>query len=190
MITCYNSSTVARAQAVLHFRAYIASPPAWNAPSHPFLFTLSTNAPAPSLHFSSFFSGSAGYLSAPTRSGVAPRHSLHARLPSSAENIPCPSAAVYSTRTARDAGWDDGMRCGGTGEGRIQGGEVELTEDVGWEKIWRPRSGSTVSPLRHQKTLVRSVCCSRPFMPHSSNFQKKGRAYNYHTHKQRSPGSQ
>ena len=33
-----------------------------------------------------------------------------------------------------------------TGKERAQGGEVELTEDVVWERIWRPRPEGNVVP--------------------------------------------
>ena len=33
-----------------------------------------------------------------------------------------------------------------TGEERIQGGEVELTEDVEWERVWSPLRGVNVLP--------------------------------------------
>lgn len=52
-----------------------------------------------------------------------------------------------------------------TGKERIQGGEVELTEDVVWERIWRPRQGSNVLPSALEGLrFVRSIFL-RPFVP-------------------------
>ncbi len=38
------------------------------------------------------------------------------------------------------------MRRTGEREERIQGGQVELTEDVEWEKIWARRTQGNVMP--------------------------------------------
>jgi hypothetical protein len=75
-----------------------------------------------------------------------------------------------------------------TGEERVQGGDVELKEDVEWERVWRPRRGSNVLPsalegLRFVLSVFRVSSCH-------NLFQKTGRSYNYHSHRQRPPGSQ
>jgi hypothetical protein len=62
-----------------------------------------------------------------------------------------------------------------TGEERIQSGEVELSEDVEWERIWRlPRpEGNVVPPALEGLRWVRSFCCSLLVTPHHSTGPRK-----------------
>ena len=75
-----------------------------------------------------------------------------------------------------------------TGEERIQGGEVERTADVEWERVWSPRRGSNVLPSALEGLrFVRSIIC----VPSCHNrLYNRGRAYNHHSHGQRPSGSQ
>jgi hypothetical protein len=81
-----------------------------------------------------------------------------------------------------------------TGKERTQSGEVELTEDVEWERIWRPRpEGNVVPPALEGLRWVCTLCCSRLVMTCATSFdrsQKKGRSYDYHSHRQCPSGSQ
>ena len=120
--------------------AHISRLPAELA-SHPLLFTLSTNAPAPSLpslaaavsSFSSF--GSVGCLSAQT----------HPDAPALVACLLAFFREEYSVPFLTDIPGRPETRVGRchsmwrAGEERIQGGEVELTEDVEWEIENSPR---------------------------------------------------
>jgi hypothetical protein len=191
----YSSTVLARnASSIL---AHISRLPAELA-SHPLLFTLSTNAPAPSLPplvsaLSSFSSsGSVGCLSAPTHPGAPAAAPIVCSLAFFRKEHAVPFRSDIPGRPETQVGRWHAMRR--TGKERTQSGEVELTEDVEWERIWRPRpEGNVVPPALEGLRWVCSLCCSRLVMTCATSFdrsQKKGRAYDYHSHRQCPSGSQ
>ena len=182
----YSTTVLARnASSIL---AHISRLPAEIA-SPPLLFNLSTNAPAPSLPLVSALltfssSRSVGCLSAPTHPGAPALIACSLAFFRKEHSVPVRSDIPGRPET--QAGRWHAMR--GTGEERAQGGDVELTEDVEWERIWRPRRGSNVLPSALEGfRFVRSVFC----FPSCRNlFQKTGRSYNHHSYRQPPPGSQ
>ncbi|KAF8495724.1 hypothetical protein F5888DRAFT_1615424 [Russula emetica] len=148
----YSSTVLARnASSIL---AHISRLPA-SLTSHPLLFTLSTNAPAPSLAplvsaLSSFSSsGSVGCLSAPTNPGAtgvsaAP---IACSLAFFRKEHSVPFRSDIPGRPETQVGrWHAMRRTSDQREESIQGGEVELKEDVEWEKIWGRRTEGDVIP--------------------------------------------
>ena len=175
----YSTTVLARnASSIL---AHISRLPAELA-SHPLLFTLSTNAPAPSLPplvsaLSSFSSsGSVGCLSAPTHPGSPAL--IACSLAFFRKEHAVPFRSDIPGRPETQVGRWHAMR--GMGEERAQGGEVELTEDVEWERIWRPHRGSNVLPsaLEGLRFVCSVFCC----LSCHNLFQKTGRSYNHHSH--------
>ena len=148
----YSSTVLARnASSIL---AHISRLPASLA-SHPLLFTLSTNAPAPSLStlvsaLSSFSSssGSVGCLSAPIHPG-APGTSaapIACSLAFFRKEHSVPFHSDIPGRPETQVGRWHAMRRTGEREESVQGGEVELTEEVEWEKVWGRRTEGDVIP--------------------------------------------
>ena len=154
----YSSTVLARnASSIL---AHISRLPAELA-SHPLLFTLSTNAPAPSLPplvsaLSSFSSsGSVGCLSAPTHPGAPASAPIACSLAFFRKEHSVPFRSDIPGRPETQVGRWHAMRR--TGKERTQSGEVELTEDVVWERIWRPcPEGNVVPPALEGLRCVRS----------------------------------
>ncbi|KAN0114252.1 hypothetical protein V8E52_006902 [Russula decolorans] len=149
----YSSTVLARnASSIL---AHISRLPASLA-SHPLLFTLSTNAPAPSLAtlvsaLSSFSSsGSVGCLSAPTHPGApgASAAPIACSLAFFRNEHSVPFRSDIPGRPETQVGRWHAMRRTGDREREesIQGGKVELREDMEWEKIWGRRTESDVIP--------------------------------------------
>lgn len=141
----YSSTVLARnASSIL---AHISRLPAELA-SHPLLFTLSTNAPAPSLSslvsaLSSLSSaGSVGCLSAPTHPG--PR--IACSLAFFRKEHATPFRSDIPGRPETQVGRWHAMRTKDEGEKVGQGGEVELTGDVDWEKVWSRSVKDNVVP--------------------------------------------
>ena len=147
----YSSTVLARnASSIL---AHISRLPASLA-SHPLLFTLSTNAPAPSLAtlvsaLSSFSSsGSVGCLSAPIHPGApgASAAPIACSMAFFRKEHSVPFRSDIPGRPETQVGRWHAMRRTGEREESIQGGEVELTEKVEWEKMWGRRTEGDVLP--------------------------------------------
>ncbi|KAH9979676.1 hypothetical protein BJV74DRAFT_780156 [Russula compacta] len=143
----YASTVLARnASSVL---AHISCLPASLA-SHPLLFTLSTNTPAPSLSplvsalsaLSS--SGSVGCLTAPSHPGAP----IACSLVFFRKEHAVPFRSDIPGRPVTQVGrWHAMRRKDEEEEKRIPGGEDGLTEDVDWDKVWsRSLNGDVVLP--------------------------------------------
>ena len=149
----YSSTVLARnASSIL---AHISRLPA-SLTSHPLLFTLSTNTPAPSLAplvsaLSSFSSsGTVGCLSAPTHpdSPGASAAPIACSLAFFRKEHSVPFRSDIPGRPETQVGRWHAMRRTGDSEREesIQGGKVELREDMEWEKMWGRRTDSDVIP--------------------------------------------
>ena len=137
----------ARAQRVLHPRAYIAPPRGTRfspSPLHPLHQRPSTLPPLVSALSSFSSSGSVGCLSAPTHPGAPASAPIACSLAFFRKEHSVPFRSDIPGRPETQVGRWHAMRR--TGKERAQGGEVELTEDVVWERIWRPRPEGNVVP--------------------------------------------